>query len=173
MAQPAQSARAAGKVSIAVFLSRILGLVRDQVFANLFGAGLYNDAWLVAFRIPNLLRDLFAEGALSAALVPTFTEYLHKKSRAEAWVLANSVLSVLLVLLGGFALLLPFIAEPFVYLLAAGFAEVPGKVEITSNLIRILSPFLMLVAMASVGMAILNTFVAGRCPDWYYPGSGN
>ncbi len=158
MAQPAQSARAAGKVSIAVFLSRVLGLVRDQVFANLFGAGLYNDAWLVAFRIPNLLRDLFAEGALSAALVPTFTEYLHKKGRAEAWVLANSVLSVLLVLLGGFALLLPFIAEPFVYLLAAGFAEVPGKVEITSNLIRILSPFLMLVAMASVGMAILNTF---------------
>jgi putative peptidoglycan lipid II flippase len=158
MAQPAESARAAGKVSIAVFLSRILGLVRDQVFANLFGAGLYNDAWLVAFRIPNLLRDLFAEGALSAAFVPTFTEFLHKKGRAEAWVLANLVLSALLVLLGGFALLLPFIAEPLVYLLAAGFAEVPGKVEITSNLVRILSPFLMLVAMASVGMAILNTF---------------
>ncbi len=158
MPQPAQSARAAGKVSIAVFLSRILGLVRDQVFANLFGAGFYNDAWLVAFRIPNLLRDLFAEGALSAAFVPTFTEFLRNKGRSEAWVLANLVLSVLMVLLGGLALLFPFIAEPFVYLLAAGFAEVPGKVEVTSNLIRILSPFLMLVAMASVGMAILNTF---------------
>ncbi|MEE8349456.1 MAG: murein biosynthesis integral membrane protein MurJ [Acidobacteriota bacterium] len=158
MAQPAQSARAAGKVSVAVFLSRILGLVRDQVFAHLFGAGLYNDAWLVAFRIPNLLRDLFAEGALSAAFVPTFTEFLHKKGRTEAWVLANLVLSALLVLLGGFALLLPFVAEPLVYVLAAGFAEVPGKLEITSNLVRILSPFLMLVAMASVGMAILNTF---------------
>ncbi|MCH8017912.1 MAG: murein biosynthesis integral membrane protein MurJ, partial [Acidobacteria bacterium] len=74
MAQAARSARAVGKVSSAVFLSRILGLVRDQVFAKLFGAGLYNDAWLVAFRIPNLLRDLFAEGALSAAFVPTFTD---------------------------------------------------------------------------------------------------
>ena len=68
-----------GRVSLAVFLSRILGLVRDQVFAKLFGVGLYNDAWLVAFRIPNLLRDLFAEGALSSAFVPTFTDFLHKK----------------------------------------------------------------------------------------------
>ena len=72
MSRGAKSALAAGKVSVAVFLSRILGLVRDQFFANLFGAGLYNDAWLVAFRIPNLLRDLFAEGALSAAFLPTF-----------------------------------------------------------------------------------------------------
>lgn len=158
MTQPAQSARAAGKVSIAVFLSRILGLVRDQVFASLFGAGLYNDAWLVAFRIPNLFRDLFAEGALSAAFVPTFTEFLHKKNRAETWLLANLVVSGLLVFLGGFALLLPFIAEPLVYVLAAGFAEVPGKVEVTSTLIKILSPFLLLMALSSVGMAILNAF---------------
>ncbi|MDA2933211.1 murein biosynthesis integral membrane protein MurJ [Acidobacteria bacterium AH-259-D05] len=157
MAQPVQSARAVGKVSLAVFLSRILGLVRDQVFAKLFGAGLYNDAWLVAFRIPNLFRDLFAEGALSAAFVPTFTEFLHKKGIQQAWVLANLILSGLLVLLGGFALVLPMVSRLFVYLLAAGFAEVPGKVEITANLLKILSPFLMLVAMASVGMAILNT----------------
>jgi putative peptidoglycan lipid II flippase len=157
MAQAARSARAAGKVSFAVFVSRILGLVRDQVFAKLFGAGLYNDAWLVAFRIPNLLRDLFAEGALSAAFVPTFTDFLHKKGRAEAWVLANLVLSALLVLLGGFALVLSIFSESFVYLLAAGFADVPGKVEITADLLKVLSPFLMLIAMASVGMAILNT----------------
>ena len=78
MTQSVESARAAGRVSLAVFLSRILGLVRDQVFAKLFGVGLYNDAWLVAFRIPNLLRDLFAEGALSSAFVPTFTYFLHK-----------------------------------------------------------------------------------------------
>lgn len=157
MAQAARSARAAGKVSIAVFVSRILGLVRDQVFAKLFGAGLYNDAWLVAFRIPNLLRDLFAEGALSAAFVPTFTDFLHKKGRTEAWILANLVLSALLVLLGGLALALSIFSESFVYLLAAGFADVPGKVEITADLLKILSPFLMLIAMASVGMAILNT----------------
>ena len=132
-------------------------MVRDQVFAKLFGAGLYNDAWLVAFRIPNLLRDLFAEGALSAAFVPTFTQFLYKKGRAEAWLLANLVLSGLLILLGGFTLALALFSKPFVYVLAAGFADVPGKVQITSDLLKILSPFLMLIAMASVGMAILNT----------------
>ena len=157
MADSVRSARAAGKVGLAVFLSRILGLVRDQIFAKLFGAGLYNDAWLVAFRIPNLFRDLFAEGALSAAFVPAFTEALQKNGRAHGWMLANLVLSGLLVLLGGFALLLPLVSEWFVYLLAAGFSEVPGKVDITSNLLVLLAPFLMLVAMASVGMAILNS----------------
>ncbi|MFQ5929985.1 MAG: murein biosynthesis integral membrane protein MurJ [Acidobacteriota bacterium] len=157
MAQPALAARAVGKVSFAVFISRILGLVRDQVFAKLFGAGFYNDAWLVAFRIPNLLRDLVAEGALSSAFVPTFTEFLYKRGRSEAWLLANLVLSGLLILLGGFTLVLLIFPESFVYLLAAGFADVPGKVEVTSHLLRILSPFLMLIAMASVAMGILNT----------------
>ena len=156
-ARRVESARAAGKVSLAVSLSRVLGLVRDQVFAHLFGAGFYNDAWLVAFRVPNLLRDLFAEGALSAAFVPTFTDFLQKKGRAEAWTLASLVLSSLLVLLGGFTLLLVLFSEWFVYLLAAGFADVPGKIEVTAGLLRLLSPFLMLVAMASVGMAVLNT----------------
>lgn len=157
MVQAVRSARAAGKVSLAVFLSRILGLGRDQVMAKLFGAGLYNDAWLVAFRIPNLLRDLFAEGALSAAFVPTFTEFLKNRGRQDAWILANLVLSSLLVILGAFTLVLLFFPQAFVYVLAAGFAEVPGKVEVTSNLLRILSPFLMLVAMAAVAMGILNT----------------
>lgn len=156
MAQRGASARAAGTVSAAVAVSRILGLVRDQVFARLFGAGFYNDAWLVAFRIPNLLRDLFAEGALSSAFVPTFTEHLHKKGREEAWLLANLVLSALLVILGLFALLLLLFSSSFVLLLAAGFTDVPGKVEVTANLTRILSPFLMLVAAASVAMGVLN-----------------
>ena len=156
MVEPARAARAAGTVSFAVFLSRILGLVRDQVFAKLFGAGLYNDAWLVAFRIPNLLRDLFAEGALSSAFVPTFTEFLEKKGRSDAWLLANLVLSGILVLLGAFTLILLFFPEVLVYLLAAGFREVPGKVEITASLLRLLAPFLMLIAMASVAMGMLN-----------------
>src|SRR5690606_39302113 len=101
MSKGARTARAAGTVSFAVLLSRVLGLVREQVFAGLFGAGLFMDAWLVAFRIPNLLRDLFAEGALSSAFVPTFTEYLQTKGKAQAWELANLVLSTLMVLLDG------------------------------------------------------------------------
>ncbi|MEJ2144470.1 MAG: murein biosynthesis integral membrane protein MurJ [Acidobacteriota bacterium] len=158
MSRGAKSALAAGKVSVAVFLSRILGLVRDQFFANLFGAGLYNDAWLVAFRIPNLLRDLFAEGALSAAFLPTFTEIYRKQGRAQAWHLANLVLSGVLILLGIVTIILFLFSTLFVHGLAAGFADVPGKVHITSTLIRILSPFLMLVALASVAMGILNAF---------------
>lgn len=157
MTQSVQSARAAGRVSLAVFLSRILGLVRDQVFAKLFGVGLYNDAWLVAFRIPNLLRDLFAEGALSSAFVPTFTNFLHKKGKSEAWLLANLVLCWMIIILGGLTLVFLIFSEYFVYLLAAGFADSPEKLEVTSVLLKILSPFLMLIGMASVAMGILNT----------------
>lgn len=157
MSRGAQSARAASKVSLAVLISRILGLVRDQVFAKLFGAGIYNDAWLVALRIPSLLRDLFAEGALSTAFVPTFTEHLQKKGRQEAWHLVNLVMSGLLVLLGCLTLVFFSFPDFFVSVLAAGFSEVPGKTEITATLVKILAPLLMLIAMASVAMAILNT----------------
>ena len=156
MIRRAQSARAAGAVSLAVFLSRILGVVREQVFARFFGAGIYNDAWLVAFRIPNLLRDLFAEGALSSAFVPTFTGHLRQKGLSEAWLLANLVFSGLLMVLGTITLILVTFPTFFVLLLGAGFAEVPGKIEITASLTRILSPFLMLVTMASVAMGVLN-----------------
>src|SRR6059036_288613 len=92
-------ARRAGTVGAATLLSRVLGLVREQVMATLFGAGLATDAFNVAFRIPNLLRDLFAEGAMSSAFVPTFTDYLHKKSREEAWRMASTVANLILVLL--------------------------------------------------------------------------
>lgn len=157
MSKGARTARAAGTVSFAVLLSRILGLVREQVFAGLFGAGLFMDAWLVAFRIPNLLRDLFAEGALSSAFVPTFTESLEKGGKVQAWELANLVISVLMILLGIVTILLYYFSDYFVLLLAAGYEDVPGKLEVTSILIKILSPFLALVAFASVTMGILNT----------------
>lgn len=156
MSKSAGAALAAGKISVAVFLSRILGLVRDQVFARLFGASFYMDAWLVAFRVPGMLRDLFAEGALSSAFVPTFTETLEKGGRRAAFQLANLVLSSLMVVLGAFSIVLFFFPDVFVTLLAAGFHEVPGKVEVTSNLVRILAPFLLLIALASTAMGMLN-----------------
>src|SRR5829696_8534239 len=86
-------ARSAGIVSIAVMFSRVLGLVREMVFAKYFGAGFLNDAFQLAFRIPNVLRDLFAEGALSAAFVKVFTDYQINKSEKEAWRLASLVLN--------------------------------------------------------------------------------
>ena len=98
-------ARSAGTISFAVLVSRLLGLVREQVFAGFFGAGYAYDAFVVAFRIPNLLRDLFAEGALSAAFITVFTDYRNKQGGAATWKLASNVIAALLILVGGITLL--------------------------------------------------------------------
>src|SRR5919197_4880483 len=93
-------ARRAGATGLATLTSRVLGLARDQVLAALFGAGNEMDAFNVAFRIPNLVRDLFAEGAMSSAFVPTFTRYLTLRGKRDAWLLANNVLNALLLVTG-------------------------------------------------------------------------
>ena len=146
----------AGLVSFATSLSRLGGLVREQLFAALMGAGFYSDAFVVAFRIPNLLRDLLAEGALSTAFVPTFTQELVRRGKAHAFALGNLVLTTLLVVtgilvLGGWAF-----ADPIVRLIAPGFEATPGKIELTTTLTRILFPFLPMVALAAVLMGMLN-----------------
>ena len=149
-------AAAAWSISVAVLISRILGLVREMVMSRYFGAGLATDAFNVAYRIPNLLRDLFAEGALSAAFVPAFVQRLTRSGKTEAWLLANRVLSALLVILGIITLAILFGAKGFVYLLASGFASVPEKLDLTLQLTRIMSPFLLFVSLASVLMGLLN-----------------
>src|SRR5215203_1434815 len=115
-------AKSAGIVSIAVMFSRVLGLVREQIFAYYFGAGFLNDAYQVAFRIPNVLRDLFAEGALSAAFVKVFTDYQVNKSEAEAWKLASFVLNALAVVLSIITIIGILFSRQFVNLIAAGFS---------------------------------------------------
>ncbi len=149
-------ARNAGIISLAVMASRVLGLVRDQVFAILFGAGLQYDAFLTAFRIPNLLRDLFAEGALSAAFVTTFTQVLETKGEEEAFRLSNRVATALMILLGIICILGWIFAPTIVNLLAPGFFAVPGKADLTIHLTRIMIPFLLLIALAAKAMGILN-----------------
>ena len=149
-------ARNAGIVSIAIMASRVLGLVRDQVFAALFGAGLQYDAFLTAFRIPNLLRDLFAEGALSAAFVTTFSQVLAKKGEAEAFRLSNRVATLLMLLLGIICIAGWLAAPDLVRLLAPGFFDVPGKAPLTIHLTRIMIPFLFFIALAAKAMGILN-----------------
>jgi putative peptidoglycan lipid II flippase len=136
--------------------SRILGLVREQVVAYLFGAGVATDAFNVAFRIPNLLRDLFAEGAMSAAFVPTLTETMTKRGEAEAWRLANLVLNALLVIVGVVVLAGMIGSDAIVSLYAPGFAKVAGKLELTIRMTRIMMPFLLLVALAAAAMGCLN-----------------
>ena len=149
-------ARSAGSVSIAVFLSRILGLLREQVLAALFGASNQMDAFVVAFRIPNLLRDLFAEGALSSAFVTVFTEYDTNFSQKETFRLVTSVLSVLTIIVSLIVILGMIFSKEIVVLMAPDFGEIPGKIELTTIMTRIMCPFLLAISTASVFMGILN-----------------
>jgi putative peptidoglycan lipid II flippase len=149
-------ARDAGTVGAATLLSRVLGLVREQVMATLFGAGLATDAFNVAFRMPNLLRDLFAEGAMSSAFVPTFTEHLQNRGEREAWALGRQLMSTLLVVLivvcGLGMIFAPFLVRVF----APGFGAEPGKLELTTLLTRVMLPFLPAVALSAACMGMLN-----------------
>ncbi len=137
--------------------SRILGLAREQVMAYLFGAGNAVDAFNVAFRVPNLVRDLFAEGVMSAAFVPTFTRSLTREGRTAAWRLGNHVINGLLVATVTIVVAGLVFAHPFVMLLAGDFAAVPGKIELTVLLTRVMMPFLILVALAAAAMGMLNS----------------
>jgi putative peptidoglycan lipid II flippase len=149
-------ARNAGIISVAVMASRVLGLARDQVFAVLFGAGFHYDAFLTAFRIPNLLRDLFAEGALSAAFVATFTQVLEKKGEKEARLLSNRMATLIIIVISIISLIGWYKAPAIVAILAPGFFEIPGKAELAIELTRIMIPFLLFVALAAQAMGILN-----------------
>ncbi|MBA3438986.1 MAG: murein biosynthesis integral membrane protein MurJ [Pyrinomonadaceae bacterium] len=147
--------RSAGIVSLAVMGSRLLGLVREVVFAAYFGAGFLKDAFDVAFRIPNLLRDLFAEGALSAAFVKTFTDYTENKSEEEAWALASMVMNALAVVLSLITIIGIIFSPQIVSVIADGFS--PEKARLATTLTRLMFPFILLVALAAVAMGVLNT----------------
>jgi putative peptidoglycan lipid II flippase len=149
-------ARSAGTVGAATMLSRVLGLVREQVMAGFFGAGFATDAFNVAFRIPNLLRDLFAEGAMSAAFVPTFTEYHEKRGPEAAWRLGAQVFAALAIVLAALVLVAWLAAPWIVPVFAPGFGAVPGKLELTVDLTRIMLPFLPAVALAAACMGMLH-----------------
>jgi len=148
--------RAAGLVSALTMLSRLLGLVREMLFAGLLGAGVHADAFQIAYRIPNLLRDLFAEGALSAAFIPTWSAALNQQGRARANQLANRVITLLLAVMAGLVLLGTLAAAPLAELLAPGYEDVPGKLELTVTLTRVMLPFLPLISLSAVAMGMLN-----------------
>jgi putative peptidoglycan lipid II flippase len=155
--------------------SRILGVVREQVLAYLFGAGNAMDAFNVAYRVPNLLRDLFAEGAMSAAFVPTFARELTTRGKPSAFRLGVYVVSALLVITGVVIALGMLFTEPLVQLFAGSYSEVPGKFELTVLLTRIMLPFLMFIALAAVFMGMLNAlhhfFVPALSPAMFNVGS--
>jgi putative peptidoglycan lipid II flippase len=152
-----QVGRAAGTVGFYTFLSRILGLVRDMVVARYFGSGMAADAFFVAFRIPNLLRRLFAEGSLSIAFIPVFTEYLQKKSREDALELARVVLTLLALVLA-IVTIIGVLASPWIVRVQAfGFGGAGEKYELTVLLTRITFPYIFLISLVALFMGILNT----------------
>ncbi len=173
-ARAARLAASAGVVGAATLASRVLGLVRDQVLAYRFGAEDAMDAFNVASRIPNLMRDLFAEGAMSAAFVPTFMRRLTKDGRPTALLLGNQVVNALIAATGVVVVAGILFAEPLVRTLAADYAAVPGKLELAAALTRILLPVLTLVAVAAAMMGMLNSlgrfFVPALSPAMYNVG---
>jgi putative peptidoglycan lipid II flippase len=148
--------RSAGIVSAAIAASRLTGLLRESVFGWLFGAGVIFDAYVLGYRVPSLARDLFAEGALSSAFVPTFTRYLATKSREEARELSNIMGTLIFVVVGALCIAGMSFTPVFVNVFASGFHAVPGKFELAVKLVRIMFPFLLLVALSAQAQGILN-----------------
>ncbi len=149
--------KSAGIISFATLISRILGFIRDIIIARLFGVYVYAQAFVIAFRIPNLFRDFVGEGAANAAIVPVFSEYTTKHSKEEFWELANVVLNLLLVVLTVITLLGIVFSPVIVRLIAPGFTADPYKLQTTITLNRIIFPYILLIGLAAYAMAILNS----------------
>jgi len=156
MSEKRQIARAAGLVGGLTVISRITGLVRDIVVGYLFGAGLGADAFFVAYRIPNLLRRLVAEGAATAAFIPVLTGYLATRPRAEFDRAARVLFSMMALVLTGLTIFGIVFAGPITSLFAPGFAAVPGKLELTVSLTRIVFPYIFCIGMVAAVMGVLN-----------------
>jgi putative peptidoglycan lipid II flippase len=155
---------AAGLIGLFTLLSRLLGLVREMTIAWLFGAKEVADAFYVAFRLPNLLRELAAEGSMSAGFIPVFTQYLSTRSRQEARHLASASFTIVCLLLTAVSLLGLLAAPWLVRVIAPGFAAHPDKFELTVLLTRIMFPFLLFIGLAALTMGVLNSLKAFQAP---------
>jgi len=151
-----QVTKAAGVVGSATLLSRILGFVRDMVIAGFFGAGMASDAFFVAFRIPNLLRRLFAEGSLTIAFVPVFTAYLENDGPSAAFLFARSAIRLISILLALSAVIGILLSPVIVRIMAPGFMVFPEKLELTITLTRFMFPYIFFIGLVALCMGILN-----------------
>ena len=156
--------KAAGVIGVATFSSRVLGFIRDMVLAGLFGATPAADAFFVAYRVPNLLRELFAEGSMSSAFIPVFAEYQTLKSKRDAWELASAVFTTLLTIVTGVTIVGVLAASGIVWLLAPGFHDDPAKLNMTTLLTQIMFPYLIFISLAALAMGILNAMRAFAAP---------
>jgi putative peptidoglycan lipid II flippase len=150
--------KALASVSSMTLLSRILGFVRDAVIARVFGAGVAMDAFVVAFKLPNLLRRLFAEGAFSQAFVPILAEYRNQRGEAATRQLINRVATLLLVVLAVVTLIGVLGAPVVIMLSAPGFAATPDKFALTVDLVRVVFPYILFMSMVALAAGVLNTW---------------
>jgi putative peptidoglycan lipid II flippase len=157
-------AEAAGLIGAATFSSRLLGFLRDMVLARLFGATAAADAFFVAYRIPNLLRELFAEGSMSSAFIPVFTEYHTLRAKQDAWELASAVFTTLLSILTAVTIAGIVAAPAIVWLLAPGFHDEPSRLMMTTRLTQIMFPYLLFISLAALAMGVLNSVRAFAAP---------
>ncbi|MDO8661795.1 MAG: murein biosynthesis integral membrane protein MurJ [Candidatus Omnitrophota bacterium] len=150
-------AKSASVIGLATLISRLLGFLRDIVIARLFGVYVYAQAFVIAFRIPNLFRDLVGEGATNAAFVPVFSEYAERHSQEEFWELANVVLNLLLIILMAITILGIIFSPVIVRLIAPGFSASPEKLAATIKLNRIIFPYILLISLSAYSMGLLNS----------------
>jgi putative peptidoglycan lipid II flippase len=150
-------AKSAGVIGSAVLASRILGFIRDIIIARLFGVYLYAQAFVIAFKLPNLFRDLVGEGASNAAIVPVLSEYLAKGKKEEFWEAVNALLNVLLVVLAGITIVGIIFSPILVRLIAPGFVDNWDKFMITVRLNRYIFPYILLIGLAAYTMGVLNS----------------
>lgn len=150
-------ARGAVVVSSATMVSRILGYVRDMVIARFFGAGMAADAFFVAFRIPNTLRELVGEGALSASFIPVFTEQMGQDKKRDAWKMAASLLNLMVIFLTVVTIIGILLSPYLIRIMAPGFAQIPHKMELTVFLNRLMFPYIFMLSLAALFMGILNS----------------
>ena len=150
--------RSASLITLITLLSRVFGYIRDQRIAFLLGAGVEADAYTIAYRIPNLLRRLVGEGAVSAAFIPIFSKYLSEKNRRDAWEFANSMLTIVTLGMAAVTVVGVLAAPLLVRLIASGFMDTPGKIDLTVLLTRIMFPYIFLVSLSALAMGILNSF---------------
>jgi putative peptidoglycan lipid II flippase len=145
-------------VSGMTFISRVLGFVRDAIIARVFGAGVATDAFFVAFRLPNLLRRLFAEGAFSQAFVPILAEYKNRQGEADTRLLVDHVSGVLALVLIVVSAIGIIAAPAIIYVTAPGFASSPEKFAVTVEMLRITFPYILFISLTAFAGGILNTY---------------
>lgn len=149
--------KSAGVVGFFTLLSRILGFIRDIIIANLFGTNMAAQAFVIAFRIPNMLRDFVGEGATNAAIIPVLSESLSKNDKKEFWHVNNILLNFFILILLAITIIGVVFAPFIVKIIAFGFIDNPAKLELTIKLTRIMFSFIIFIGLAAYAMGILNT----------------